>query len=63
MESKVFWQSKVFWTQLLGFLSATLVAVLPGEYNQIIMTGIALVTAILTMVFRWNTDVTIGWKK
>jgi uncharacterized membrane protein YgaE (UPF0421/DUF939 family) len=63
MTNKEFWKSKVFWTQLLGFLSATLAAVIPTEYNAILTTAIALITAILTVAFRWGSDTPLGWKK
>lgn len=52
--SKEFWKSKIFWTQLLGFVSATLVAVLPIDYKPIIETGVVFLTSILTIAFRWT---------
>jgi len=54
---KAFWKSKQFWTQVFGFLAATLTAVLPVEYKEVLMSGIALATAILTIAFRWNSEV------
>jgi len=60
---KEFYKSKVFWTQLFGFLSATLLAVLPVEYKEIITTGIIFITSVLTVAFRWNSAEVLGWHK
>ena len=56
MGNKLFWKSKTFWTQLLGFIVITLTAVIPNEYKEILLSGEALVMAILTMVFRWGGE-------
>ena len=62
MDTKLFWKSKLFWTPLIGFLVTTLTAVIPMEYKEIIMAGEGLIIAILTIVFRWNTEQKLGWR-
>ena len=62
--NKLFWKSRTFWTQLLGFISATLVAVLPIDYKPVLEAGIIFLMSILTIAFRWTgNEKPLGFRK
>ena len=60
---KEFYKSKVVWTQMLGSLAGVLTLILPIEYKEIVLAGVGLVMAVLTVVFRWGTNEVLGWRK